>query len=85
LTQANAARLAFHRRQLSASITSAREEGDFPLPKLVNGAILAPKSTESGECRLISWDAGGLCQQVDHQPIITTGDAQHRGNRLGIG
>jgi len=52
LTQANAARLAFRRRQLLASIASAREEGDFRLPEPVNGAMLAPKSIESGECRL---------------------------------
>jgi len=31
---------------------SAREQGDFPLPEPVNGAILAPKLTESGECRM---------------------------------
>jgi hypothetical protein len=43
---------AFRRRQLSTSIASAREEGDFPLPEPVNGAMLAPKPTESGECRL---------------------------------
>jgi hypothetical protein len=40
------------RRQPSASFTSAREEGDFSLPEPVNDAILAPKLTESGECRL---------------------------------
>jgi hypothetical protein len=30
----------------------AREEGDFWLPEPVNGAILASKLTESGECRV---------------------------------
>ena len=54
MTQANAARLAFRCCQPSASITSAREEGDFPLPEPVNGAILDPKLTESGECRVKS-------------------------------
>jgi hypothetical protein len=56
------------RRQPSASFTSAREEGDFSLPEPVNDAILAPKLTESGECRLkrvgrgFSFRGSGSCR-----------------------
>ncbi len=50
--QANAARLAFGRRCYRLRSPSARQEGDFSLPEPVNGVIMAPKLTESGECRI---------------------------------
>ncbi len=52
--QANAARLAFGRRCYRLRSPSARQEGDFSLPEPVNGVIMAPKLTESGECRINS-------------------------------
>ena len=50
--QANAARLAYRYCRHQLRSPSAREEGDVSLPEPLNGAILAPKLTESGECRL---------------------------------
>src|SRR5260221_5876844 len=50
--QANAARLAYRYCRHQLRSPSAREEGDFALPEALNGALLAPKLTESGECRL---------------------------------
>src|SRR5260221_9686270 len=50
--QANAARLAYRYCRHQLRSPSAREEGDFSLPEALNGALLAPKLTESGECRL---------------------------------
>src|SRR5258708_35472265 len=50
--QANAARLAYRYCRHQLRSPSAREDGDFSLPEPLNGASLAPKLTESGECRL---------------------------------
>ncbi len=67
--QANAARLAFGRRCYRLRSPSARQEGDFSLPEPVNGVIMAPKLTESGECRIrwISFQVTCSPQMLDTQ------------------
>ena len=39
---------------IAGSISFARGDGELPLPKSHTGAILVPKSPESGVCRMIS-------------------------------
>src|SRR5436309_4909832 len=53
-------RLAGLLRQSVFGRLAGYEEGDFSLPEPVNGAILAPKLTESGECRFAPFEAVAL-------------------------
>jgi hypothetical protein len=48
---ANEVHLAFGCSQPPVRSPSARGQREFSLPERVNGAILSPRRTESGECR----------------------------------
>ncbi len=68
--QANAARLAYRYCRHQLRSPSAREEGDFSLPEALNGALLAPKLTESGECRLDMTKRRKAYRLLDRLPVM---------------
>jgi hypothetical protein len=63
----------------------ARGNGELPLPKPVNSAILAAKPPESGECRLSRADSSCLCtrhvsygRQCHTKPGVVGKSLSHR-------